>query len=205
MKNLAVKAQLSTLYTNHSIRSTSITTWDEHNIEARHICGVSGHKSEETIRCYSKKCPPKKKREMADIISKKLGNPIKKQKTMEEYEREQAEKIVENANFEDWVPIDNNINDFDVSNILKEIENQTKNYEVPQPDQNQMQIAIPNEIPAVSSALVPTNPPPPVVPQPSSSNQVLNVSNAQNYPVLPKMFFPNSNVTINYNFNAPKQ
>lgn len=175
-------------------------TWDERNIEARPICGVSGHKSEETIRCYSRQCPPKKKREMADIISDKLGNPAKKAKTIQEYEKEQAEKIMQNANFQDWVPIENNVDDFDVASILKEIENTTNNYDITVPNQqNQNQVAMPS----TTQALVPQNAGE-NVPVPSTSsaqNSVVNVNSVQNYPVIPKMFFPHSNVTINYNFN----
>ena len=34
-----------TLYTNHCIRATSVTSLDQHGIEGRHIMSVSGHKS----------------------------------------------------------------------------------------------------------------------------------------------------------------
>lgn len=82
MKNLSSNAGTHIVYTNHSIRATSITVWDENNIQARHIIGVSGHKSEETICCYSKNVAPAKKREMADLLSTKMGNPpAKVQKT----------------------------------------------------------------------------------------------------------------------------
>lgn len=105
------------IYTNHSIRSTSITTWDESNIAACHICGVSGHKSEETIRCYSKKCLPKKKREMADIISAKIGNPPTKN-------RKTNFDTINMDDFHDWVPIENNKDDFDLVQMIEEIKKQ---------------------------------------------------------------------------------
>lgn len=116
MKNLSQKAGLSTLYTNHSIRSTSITLWDESNIEAHHICGVSGHKSEETIKCYTKKMPPSKKREMADIISAKLGNPVEKK----------AKQDPNLNDFTDWVPIDNNKDDFVLADIINQIKKENE-------------------------------------------------------------------------------
>ena len=64
MKNISIAADLSTVYINHSIRSTSITALDSNNIEARHIQAVSGHKSVATIKTYAKYCAPSKKREM---------------------------------------------------------------------------------------------------------------------------------------------
>ena len=54
MKTISKDAQLSMKYTNHSIRATMITKLDEKGFEARHIQAVSGHKSENTIKCYSK-------------------------------------------------------------------------------------------------------------------------------------------------------
>lgn len=153
---------------------------------------------------------------MADIISAKLGNPAKKAKTIEEYQKEEAEKAVKDPHFKDWVPIDDNISDFDLNSILNQIENENEKYGNPpapkEPSQgavalqSNQQIEMPKEnVVAVASPPQPVVPSPPMPePQPCSSNQVVNVSNAQNYPVLPKMFFPNSNVTINYNFNGPK-
>ena len=49
MKTISVKDGLSTLYTNHCIRATCVTSFDQHGIEARHIMSVSGHKSETSI------------------------------------------------------------------------------------------------------------------------------------------------------------
>ena len=69
-------------YTNHSIRSTVISTLNNSGFEAHHIIAVSGHKSESTIKQYAKKCPENKKRQMAEA----LGNQLvvnKKKKEME--------------------------------------------------------------------------------------------------------------------------
>ena len=66
---LEVLFPTNNLYTNHSIRATSITTLDSNDIAARHIQAVSGHKSEATIRTYSKYCPPKKKKQMFDLLT----------------------------------------------------------------------------------------------------------------------------------------
>ena len=47
-------ANLSCIYTNHSIRATAVTILDESGFEARHIKTVSGHRNESSVRAYSK-------------------------------------------------------------------------------------------------------------------------------------------------------
>ena len=54
MKEMSKDAALSQLYTNHCIRATCITTLDNEGFEARHIMSVSGHKSDKSIRAYSR-------------------------------------------------------------------------------------------------------------------------------------------------------
>lgn len=58
------KQYLSTLYTNHCIRATCITNLDQRGIEARHIMSVSGHKSETSIKSYSRCVSETNKQEM---------------------------------------------------------------------------------------------------------------------------------------------
>ena len=55
-KVISQQAELSTTYTNHSIRATTITTLDRSGFEARHIhCNVCvGHRNESSIKSYSK-------------------------------------------------------------------------------------------------------------------------------------------------------
>ena len=63
MKILVKSAGLEMdIYTNHSIRATSIGTLDNKGFEARHITAISSHKNENTIKTYSTKCPENKKR-----------------------------------------------------------------------------------------------------------------------------------------------
>ena len=54
MKVISHQAKLSTIYTNHSIRATTITILDRSGFEARHIMSVSGHRNESSIKTYSK-------------------------------------------------------------------------------------------------------------------------------------------------------
>ena len=59
--------------TQNCVRATSITTLDHKGIEARHIIGVSGHKSENSIKSYSAKLSDDKKRQMSDILSENIA------------------------------------------------------------------------------------------------------------------------------------
>ena len=68
MKTISKDAELSKVYTNHSIRATCLTKLDQAGFEIRHIQAVSGHKSEESIKAYSTRCPENKKREMAAAL-----------------------------------------------------------------------------------------------------------------------------------------
>ena len=54
MKVISQQAELSTIYTNHSIRATTITILDRSGFEARHIMSVNGHRNESSIKTYSK-------------------------------------------------------------------------------------------------------------------------------------------------------
>jgi hypothetical protein len=71
--NLMVKISedcgLSRKYKNHCIRSTCITVLDEGGVETRHIIGLSGHKSESSVKSYCSRLSDNKKREMSEILS----------------------------------------------------------------------------------------------------------------------------------------
>ena len=61
IKCISKEAELSKIYTNHSIRATAVTILDKRGYEARHIMAVSGHKSESSLRSYCKTDISKKK------------------------------------------------------------------------------------------------------------------------------------------------
>ena len=54
MKCISKEAELSKIYSNHSIRATAVTILDKCGYDARHIMAVSGHKSVSSIRSYFK-------------------------------------------------------------------------------------------------------------------------------------------------------
>ena len=74
MQIISKEAQLSTFYTNHSIRATCITMLDECGYESRHIIGISKHKSESSLKHYSSKLSEKKKRDISDSLCE-MVNP----------------------------------------------------------------------------------------------------------------------------------
>ena len=52
MKRLSRTAVLSTEYTNHCIRATTITLLNDSGFESRHIVTVSGHKNQASLTSY---------------------------------------------------------------------------------------------------------------------------------------------------------
>ena len=69
MKQISIEAKLSIVYTNHCIRATSISILDSCGFEARHIMSISGHRSESSIRSYSR-TDLQTKRKMSDNLSR---------------------------------------------------------------------------------------------------------------------------------------
>ena len=145
---------------------------------------------------------------MSDTLSEKLGNPNKKSKpkpapstTVSVNPDKTTDTPFETINFDDFsdfIPIENNAQDFQLSEMLRDIQHETQNHpNPPKPDQIDRQI-----VPATSTPGLVT---PHQNDIPNMTNaQVWNVNQAQNNPFVPKMRFPNSNVTINYNFHQPK-
>jgi hypothetical protein len=70
MSSMSKELKLSKVYTNHCIRATAVSLLDECNFEARHIMRVSGHKSESSIRSYSRRLSEVKQKEISESLSK---------------------------------------------------------------------------------------------------------------------------------------
>ena len=127
MKQLSKDAGLSTSYTNHCIRATVITNLDNAGFEARHIKAISGHKSDETIESYAVHCPDAKKREMSDALSEKM-KPKKKKlvatptSTVTKNPEPDEPTMINFNDIVDFVPIENNADDFDIGNIIQEVQ-----------------------------------------------------------------------------------
>ena len=185
MKFLSEKAKLSKTYTNHCIRATVVTTLDEKGFEARDIMATTGHKSECSIRSYVK-CPPKKRRNISDALASTLhqNSPevqpkmkkIKPTSTITKPQEINPEILPENAQLVELFPTfddENDIPDEEIINVLTQIEESNR---AVQPQQNENSDLIQNTI------------------------NVANVANVNRAPMLPQKYFPNSTVTINYNF-----
>ena len=67
MESISREANLSQIYTNHSIRATAVTVLEHSNIEARHITRASMHKSESSIRSYARRLSENKQREISQL------------------------------------------------------------------------------------------------------------------------------------------
>ena len=204
MKYLSEDLNLDNVYTNHSIRATVITTLDNDGFEARHIMKLSSHKNESTIKQYSIQCPDTKKKEMFESLSHALIGPkAKKQKTSTvsttNTDKQQVPDNVKDVilnlpNFELQSISDqfDTIDDDLLANLVYDIQQEppvTK--QIDDTDQNKTVGTL-----EVSKVL-----------QPNTSLNVnqphVSVKNVQNqcFPIMPQLYFPHSNVTINYNFN----
>jgi hypothetical protein len=73
MKILSQKYNLSAVYTNHSLRSITLTMLDNEGFEARHIMAISGHKTETSIRSYSRTDDSKRRKNAKSFSDKIIG------------------------------------------------------------------------------------------------------------------------------------
>jgi hypothetical protein len=73
MKTISEKAGCSLIYTNHSLRATTVTVLDEAGVED--IMAVTGHKSESSLKHYVRTSNAKKQ-DMSTIISSQMQENI---------------------------------------------------------------------------------------------------------------------------------
>ena len=93
MKELSRKAKLSTIYTNHCIRASTVTQLDIQSFKARHIMAVLRHESENSIKNYTSVCHDIKKQEIFDMLVKYM-----KERTVTDPIPEEVNKL-QNNNF----------------------------------------------------------------------------------------------------------
>ena len=215
MHFLSTDIKLDNHYTNHSIRATVISTLDNDGFEARHIMKLSSHKKESTIKEYSVKCPDKKKKEMCDSLSNALlpkRQKLNQQATCtvsvnpQETNTDSVDRVTENTSDVKYVannlpsfnidPIEDfsTIDDTILANILYETDQNVNNNNGNDTQTDTTQVAtIPQTMPVPVSTSTPTK----LTLNPQfTANSVTN----NTFPTLPQMYFPNSSVTINYNF-----
>ena len=77
MREISEEAQLSTVYTNHSVRATAITLWSDAGLENRHIMAISGHRNEQSLKSYNSRpssTQATQLRQSSDILSRSLSS-----------------------------------------------------------------------------------------------------------------------------------
>ena len=72
MKNLSLNANLSKVYKKHSICATVMTNLDNKGFETHYIMAMTGHKSQISIKNYSRKCPSNKQKQIFDALVEDL-------------------------------------------------------------------------------------------------------------------------------------
>lgn len=75
MKVIAEKAGCSHKYTNHSLRATTCTLLDEAGFPNRHIMSVTGHRSESSLKHYSR-TSDKKKQLMSNALAHQMSENV---------------------------------------------------------------------------------------------------------------------------------
>lgn len=205
MTTLSKEANLSKKYTNHCVRTTTITVLDRSGFEARHIMSVSGHKKVESIQSYSAQTPQTKKREMSDSLSSALGQDVPPRKfiktpptachSVQENNQKPGPPPPPQVVPQGSDPFEYSFRDFlelseqESEQVLNEIFNTEMKYEEPKkigPDKenaNNMQVAVNKTVHNVSPVLC------------KDETSLANFAGS----IMPKMMFNNSNVTINFN------
>ena len=100
MSRISKDLELSQTYTNHCIRATAVSLLDDCNFEARHIMRVSGHKSESSIRSYSRRLSEIKQKQISHSLSNACFNSTEASSSSEivlvNEARNEADEIVSN-------------------------------------------------------------------------------------------------------------
>ena len=182
-------------YTNHSIRATVITNLDKEGFEARHIIAVTGHKSESTIKQYSRKCPNNKKCEMYEALGSKL---MQKKPRLDTKQGISVGNISESAQ-SNQNPPKNTKSDVQIVQTTPDMINFNDNIDLLPFDEttDDMLLKVLNDLETQNSNKNP---------QATVTNTISNTSISAPVHVrpnlMPQMYFPHSTVTINYNFNS---
>ena len=69
MKIMSLAASIIPHLTNHCVWVSSVTVLSDHNVEARHIKVVTGHKSTTSIESYNARASLQEKENMSNILS----------------------------------------------------------------------------------------------------------------------------------------
>ena len=73
MKEISSEANLSRVYTNHSVRATAITLWANTGLTNREIMAIFGHRNESSLQSYHNMPSAHELRKCSDVLSLALG------------------------------------------------------------------------------------------------------------------------------------
>ena len=158
---------------------------------------MTGHRSESGIRSYATKVPTKRRREVSDALASKM------MKTSEKSKKKEVTSTVSFAHNADTIPDPTVPHDFDPSSIALELfPDFTEDDDIPNDELLKVLTQIESENQGLINNAAPQNVQ--VTPEaktPKTINYSSSVANIHNRtPLMPAMYFPNSNVMINYNF-----
>ena len=103
---------LSQVYTNHSLRATTVHVLDAGNIAGRHIISATGHKSESSLKTYTGYTSNKTKKTMSSIVSGSLKSSVPATNRTADVRREVED--LNNNNDTDLPDVQLNINHLDL-------------------------------------------------------------------------------------------
>ena len=74
-QQLSLSAELSQIYTNHSVSATAITLWSNAGLSNRHIMAISGHRNEQSLQSYNSRPSSSQLHHCSNVLSQAL-NPM---------------------------------------------------------------------------------------------------------------------------------
>ena len=74
IKIFSKAANLSKIYTNHSVRATAITLWSDAGLSNRHIMSLSGHRNENALRSYNTRPSSQQLQLYSNVLSTALNS-----------------------------------------------------------------------------------------------------------------------------------
>lgn len=74
MREISKEAGLSRIYTNHSVRATSITLMSNAGIPNRHIMAISGHRNEQSLAHYNTRPSTEQLHHCSEVLSQNLSS-----------------------------------------------------------------------------------------------------------------------------------
>ena len=73
LSSISKSAGTSIVYTNHSVRATAITAMYQAGIDRSHICRITKHKREESLKPYISEPSSEQKRTCSTVLQQHLG------------------------------------------------------------------------------------------------------------------------------------